>query len=179
MPDDAGFSPFLRSQTGSESAPLPAVMAQTYAGYGWRVFPLHIPILTPAGVRCSCGELPGACSIGKHPRTPHGHCDATIDLEEIDAHWQRHPDANIGIATGARSGLVVIDVDPRHGGNVSLEALEAQYGPLPDTMRVRSGGDDRGWHLYFRYPGRSVPSGGRGGSRTSSDADVSVPVGDR
>ena len=86
MPDDAGFSPFLRSQPGFESAPSPAVMAQTYAGYGWPVFPLHIPIFTPEGVRCSCDELPGACTIGKHPRTLHGHCDATIDL------WYFAPD---------------------------------------------------------------------------------------
>ena len=133
--------------------------ALKYASCGWSLLPLHTPQVAPNGVRCSCGAPPKSCSIGKHPRTHHGHLDATTDPDKIRAWWQESPDANIGIATGARSGLVVIDVDPRHGGHYSLQDFEAQYGPLPDTLRVRSGGDDRGWHLYFRHPGRSVPSG--------------------
>ena len=31
--------------------------------------------------------------------------------EEINAWWTRWPDANVGIVTGAVSGLVVIDID--------------------------------------------------------------------
>ena len=54
------------------------------------------------------------------------------------------PDANIGIATG--DGLVVLDVDPRHDGDTSLEKLEAEYGEIV-TRSVRTGGG--GLHLYL------------------------------
>jgi putative DNA primase/helicase len=106
---------------------------------GWQVFPLHS---LRDGI-CTCGN--SACaSPGKHPRTAHGLKDATTDPEQIRAWWEQWPDANIGIATGAESDLVVIDVDPRHGG--TLEAL----GELPPTLTVHTGGG--GWHLYLNYP---------------------------
>src|SRR5262245_9076067 len=64
------------------------------------------------------------------------------------------PDAGIGVVTGAISGLVVIDIDLRHGGDVSLEALERTHGRLPVTVECRTGGGGR--HLYFAHPGGSV-----------------------
>jgi hypothetical protein len=60
------------------------------------------------------------------------------------------PDANVGIATGAESGLVVLDVDPRHGGDESLEELETRYGRLPLSPVVLTGGG--GTHSYFAHP---------------------------
>ena len=64
--------------------------------------------------------------------------------------WESWPDdADIGIATGARSGIVVVDDDrSKHG-------LEPWQSPCP-TARVetRSGG----WHYYFRHPGGRVPN---------------------
>lgn len=48
---------------------------------------------------------------GKRPLTPRGFHDATTELDQIDAWWQRHPEANIGVPTGAASGVVVVDVD--------------------------------------------------------------------
>jgi len=41
---------------------------------------------------------------------------------EIEAWSRRWPDANVGIVTDAVSGLVVIDVDARHGGADSVAA---------------------------------------------------------
>ena len=68
------------------------------------------------------------------------------------ADWlQRWPEANLGIVTGVVSGLVVVDIDPRHGGNDSLALLEQRYGRLPATLEVVTGGAGR--HLYFRHPG--------------------------
>jgi hypothetical protein len=61
------------------------------------------------------------------------------------------PDANIGIVTGAISGIVVVDVDKRHGGDESLALLERAHGALPPTVEVLTGGGGR--HLYFRHPG--------------------------
>jgi Bifunctional DNA primase/polymerase, N-terminal/Primase C terminal 1 (PriCT-1) len=63
------------------------------------------------------------------------------------------PDAGIGVVTGTISGLVVIDIDVRHGGDVSLEDLERVHGRLPTTVECRSGG---GRHLYFGHPGSLV-----------------------
>jgi KaiC/GvpD/RAD55 family RecA-like ATPase len=91
---------------------------------------------------------------GKKPLTAHGFKDASKDPETIRALWRPMPNANIGIATGAVSGIVVIDVDPRHRGNETLTALEATQGKLPDTPTVLTGGG--GLHLYFRHPGTEI-----------------------
>jgi len=69
--------------------------------------------------------------------------------------WGRWPDANMGVVTGAASGLVVLDVDPRHGGFDSLAVLEAVHGPIPPTVGAFTGGG--GEHLYFRHPHTFVP----------------------
>jgi hypothetical protein len=122
--------------------------AADYARRGWPVLPLHTPV--PRG--CSCHDA--TCqSIGKHPRTPHGLRDATTDLEQIAAWWRRWPHANIGIATGKPSGLVVIDIDPQHGGEPSLRQLHRDC-PLPRTAQAGSG---TGRHLYYTTP-EPIPS---------------------
>lgn len=53
---------------------------------------------------------------GKTPATQHGFQDATTDPKHIEEMWGLLPKSNIGIATGA-SGLVVIDIDTKHGVN--------------------------------------------------------------
>ncbi len=72
------------------------------------------------------------------------------------AAWWRLDDTGIGIITGALSGIVVVDVDDRSGGQDSLAAYEAEHGPLPATVTARTGGG--GLHLYFRHPGGRVPN---------------------
>ena len=47
----------------------------------------------------------------KQPLTRHGFHDATTDLNRVRAWWSASPAANIGMPTGAASGLVVVDVD--------------------------------------------------------------------
>ena len=73
---------------------------------------------------------------------------------EVRDWFRRWPDDNVGIVTGAVSGLVVLDVDPRHGGHESLRALEREHGPLPRTLEVVTGGGGR--HVYFAHPGATV-----------------------
>jgi hypothetical protein len=63
---------------------------------------------------------------------------------------------NIGIITGAESGIVVLDVDPRHSGDKTLADLEAKFGALPKTWRFFTGGG--GLHILFRHPGGYVQS---------------------
>jgi putative DNA primase/helicase len=50
---------------------------------------------------------------------------------------------------------MVVDVDPRSGGQESLEALFATHGRFPDTAEQITGGDGR--HFVFRDPGIAVP----------------------
>ena len=119
--------------------------ALSYAAKNWRVLPLH----TPLNGGCSCRQ-PACSHPGKHPRTRHGLSDASTDPATIKQWWQQWPDANIGIVTGPESGLVVLDVDPRHDGDKSLRDLERQHGPLPLTPEVLTGGGGR--HFYFTYP---------------------------
>jgi hypothetical protein len=74
--------------------------------------------------------------------------------DDVRAWFARWSDANIAIVTGAVSGLVVVDIDPRHGGDSSLAHLEREHGPLPRTVEAISGGGGR--HVYFAHPGGHV-----------------------
>ena len=82
---------------------------------------------------------------GKRPLTDHGYKDASTDASSIGQAWTRNPDANVGLVTGS---LIVVDVDGPEGAK-SLEALEAQHGPLPPTLSASTG---RGLHRYYRCP---------------------------
>ena len=111
-------------------APLLLKAALAYAKRGVPVFPCE----------------PGA----KRPLTRSGHWDATTDPRAIERWWKRWPTANVGVPTGKKSGLVVLDVDLGAGGPESLAKLEGASVPAPKTVRVRTGGG--GTHIYFRYP---------------------------
>ena len=114
------------------------VQALEYADRGYKVFPLS--------------------PRGKTPLTLHGFKEGTTNNRQIIDWWERWPDANIGIATGRASGIVVIDVDGEDGYG-SLRELEARYGPLRETARVLTGGG--GEHLVFQWPGRAVANSAR------------------
>ena len=94
--------------------------------------------------------------LNKSPLTPHGFKDASLDPGIVSAWWTTFPDAGIGIPTGAGTGFVVLDEDPRHGGTESLAALTAEYGPLPPGPVSRTGGG--GHHYLYRHPGGTVPN---------------------
>ncbi len=117
--------------------------AVSYIQRNWRVLPVH-SIAAKGG--CTCGNAQ-CSSAGKHPRTKNGVKDATKNYGQVLAWWQEDPHANIGIATG--NGLLVIDIDPRHGG--SWRDLHSRFN-IPLTAQVTSGGG--GWHYYFRYDPR-------------------------
>jgi len=74
--------------------------------------------------------------------------------DQLEQWFKRWPDANLAVVTGEVSGLVVLDVDPRHGGKESLAALESRHGKLPETIESITGGGGR--HLFFAHPGREV-----------------------
>ncbi len=68
--------------------------------------------------------------------------------EEIETWFKNWPDANIGVATGAISDIVVVDVEK--GGNIK---------DFPPTATVKTGGG--GWHLYYKYTGKPVKTAAR------------------
>jgi putative DNA primase/helicase len=105
--------------------------ALKYADRGWYVLPVK------AG--------------GKNPLTAHGCNDATRDSEIIKEWGSKWPSANVGILTGRHSGLVVLDIDPGHGGTHGLKQLIDQHGILHDTLTCLTGGG--GFHHYFAHPG--------------------------
>jgi hypothetical protein len=87
----------------------------------------------------------------KRPATAHGVKDATVDPRVIE-HWWREADFNIGVATGAVSGVVVIDID-NIDAEGELRRLESAQGALPPTVEAITA---RGRHLFFKWPGQDV-----------------------
>ncbi len=125
-----------------------------YAALGMAVLPLHWPLDL---ARCSCSKV--ACaSPAKHPYGKfvlQGLKNATTDPALI-RQWFDQGACNIGIATGAVSGIVVLDIDPRHNGDQTLVELEQRHGALPMTWRLLTGGG--GEHIMFRHPGGVIPN---------------------
>ena len=76
----------------------------------------------------------------KAPLTPNGFKDASNDPEILKTWWEKHPNANIGIATGAISDLIVIDVDGEYPN---------AFPAIPKTAKVKT---NKGYHLYLKYP---------------------------
>ena len=111
--------------------------ALTYASEkGWPVFPCNPLSKKPIG------EL-----------APHGFHDATTDPVVIRGWWGERPDAMIGVPTGEKSGLVVLDVDMdvmrEIDGEASLvKLLDGE--PVPLTLMSRT--PRRGKHFLFEYP---------------------------
>lgn len=133
-------------------------VAVAYREYGFATIPL-IPRSKSPALRSphpwhsrEHGKCRGECGL-----LGHGFHDASCDVEWADRYWTDHPDHGIGARP--HTGQIVLDVDPRHGGDVALAGLEAEHGPLPETMTTISGRGDGGRHLWFdgvRAPVRST-----------------------
>jgi len=124
-----------RRQVSASTSGIFMKAALDYARLGWSVIPIE-----PRGKR----------PLIRWQVHQFRHADAP----EIGSWFQRWPDANIAVVTGIVSGLLVLDLDPRHGADESLERLQATHGPLPATVEAHSGGGGR--HLYFAHPGDIV-----------------------
>jgi hemoglobin len=79
---------------------------------------------------------------------------------EITAWLARWPDAGVGIVTGSVSRLVVVDVDPRHGGAEALggdrASIKKTPSRRPDARCAARRGPDRsatGWRAPTRANG--------------------------
>jgi hypothetical protein len=117
---------------GPGETPSTLEAALAYLSLGWSVIP------APVGAKRSLVRWKG------------------WQTTQPDAHlwrvWaQQWPRCNLAVITGRLSGVVVVDVDPRHGGLDSLARLEREHGELPETATVLTPSGGR--HLYYTHPG--------------------------
>jgi hypothetical protein len=89
---------------------------------------------------------------GKKPVGKIGLHHASTLQEQVASWWQQWPAANIGLAV--TPGRIVLDIDPRHGGDASLQELERAHGALPETLTALTGGG--GTHYWFAVQAGSV-----------------------
>jgi hypothetical protein len=102
----------------------------------------------------------------KLPRKDSRGCyDATTDEAQIRRWWAETPDANIAIAT---ENHLVLDEDPRHGGEITLAGHILAGIDLPETLwaRTQSGGR----HFIYALPPEVKVSGGE--SKLGKGLDV-------
>jgi hypothetical protein len=102
--------------------------------FGWKVFPLMAGQKIPAVPKFEGGR---------------GVKDATDDEEIIGAWSRRYPRANIGLACGLPSGVLVIDFDPRNGSEASVERLKGRKQLFTPTVSARTA--NGGIHLYYAF----------------------------
>jgi Bifunctional DNA primase/polymerase, N-terminal len=114
--------------------------ALIYAKWGWPVFPLK-----PLSLAL---KAPNPVKEAKRPNTANGFKDASTDPDQIRAWWQRHPDSNIGLATG--HAFDVIDIDTYAGGVPTYLELHQQDLPIHGHATTAQGGI----HLYIQPTGR-------------------------
>ncbi len=122
-----------------------------HAAHHWPVFPLRAK--EPFGSPHPGGsqgrehrECGGRCG---HPG--HGVLSATTDIATVTAWWTgRYAGCNIG--GRIPETMVMIDIDPYHGGLESLAVLEKRHDRFPETLTDFSGRDDGGAHYFFRRP---------------------------
>lgn len=121
-----------------------------YNSLGWVVFPLRPIIKSENGPLCTCGNA--ACQgIGKHPAVKWTELREGGRCGQIEEWHSREPGAGWAIHLGP-SGLCVVDVDPRNGGNEGLQSLiDAVGSPFPATLTATTGGG--GLHIYLEDPG--------------------------
>lgn len=115
---------------------------KSYLEAGFQLVLVHR--LTQSGI-CACQNGAKCQNTAKHP--------VRIGWKEVHEPvdtFNKYTKANVGIATGKNSKVFVLDNDPRHGGNESLELLEQKHGKLPKTPSVHTGGG--GGHYYFSIP---------------------------
>lgn len=127
------------------------------AARGWRVVPVAAGDKRP------------------HPALGSWTSQATTDPSTILSWWTRWPDAGVALATGAASGVVVLDVDGTRGED-ALAKLEREHGSLPPTVECLTGGGGR--HIYLRHPGGylSNRSGGAFGTGLDFRGDGGIAI---
>ncbi len=119
--------------------------ALKYEKMGLSVIPLHG--VNPDG-SCTCDAGQNCSSPGKHPRINWSKYQSERATPKKIRGWLKYwPNSNIGIITGALSGIIVLDVDGPEGE----KTLRDGNLRVPCTVTVKTGGG--GWHYWFKHPG--------------------------
>jgi Bifunctional DNA primase/polymerase, N-terminal len=123
--------------------------AAQYVSVGWQVFPLKPGSKEP---------WPGSRGV----------LDASDDAELLATWAERDNTSNVAIACG-KSGLMVVDLDPRHGCWKRIADWKREGKVFPRTVcaETRSGGQ----HLYFKFP-EGLPLGWR--RKLAGGVDIQV-----
>ena len=139
--------------------------ALQWAAYNWRVFPTwgKVPAIPGAhrsrlvsfgpcveGLRVIKDPLRGKCR-GECGQLGHGVWDASCDPTVIEQMWSG-PRARCAVSCRIPDKLLMIDIDPRHGGDRTWARLLAEHGAWPECEQHTSGRGDGGLHLWVRRP---------------------------
>jgi hypothetical protein len=97
-------------------------------------------------------DAEGRTLKAKSPLTKNGFKDATQDEAQIRRFWASHPDALVGVPTGSRTNLAVIDFDTRSADSMAQEWLAENQAALTGTRVHQTGGGSGGRHYIFSLP---------------------------
>ncbi|MEZ5125985.1 MAG: bifunctional DNA primase/polymerase [Thermoleophilia bacterium] len=123
------------------------VAASTVAAVFGRLDGVPLPVAARELAQAGAPVFPCAPG-GKRPIPERGFHEASSDPDRVEDWWRSRPTANIGIPTGAVSGLVVIDVDVHGVNGYAAYARAARAGLVPEPLavvRTPTGGQ----HAYF------------------------------
>ncbi len=114
--------------------------------------PKSVNLLVQQALTLAAAGIPVfPCSSKKLPCIPRreggrGHLDASTDPAEIIRMFSHAGAKLIGVSCGPRSGIDVVDIDPRHGGD---EWERKNLHRLPETRCHRTGSGGR--HYVFKH----------------------------
>ncbi|MCI0562607.1 MAG: bifunctional DNA primase/polymerase, partial [Nitrososphaera sp.] len=119
-----------------------------YATLGWRIIPDHAYV----NGKCTCWKKADCgTSAGKHPRFDEWQIKATTEPLEIRRWFKDYwPRSNIGVATGSKSSMFVVDIDQKYGGMTKWKELIKKWGDIPPTPMTETGSG--GNHIFFKWP---------------------------
>ena len=83
----------------------------------------------------------------KAPYETGGFKTASRDIDQIRRWAALYPNANIGVPTGAVSGITVVDVDGEEG----IDSMRTAFPKGHPLTRTHHTARDKGWHLIYSY----------------------------
>lgn len=132
----------------------PKDLALSYVLAGIPVFPCRESDEVTDRIDMETGEI--IVLKAKTPLVSNGFKGASKSERIANVLWDRNPTAMVGMPTGEQLGAWVLDIDVHKdddgkiiNGYEALAALEAKYGPLPETATAKTAGG--GEHRYFTH----------------------------
>ena len=115
-------------------------IALQYLSKGLSVIPINSPSMCPGNLTEE--EIIYKCKRAAVPWKEFQDRRPTVD--EVNAWWDRWPEANVGIVTGKISNLIVFDIDKEDATEYAEEE-----GGFPITAKANTG---KGYHIYVQNP---------------------------